>query len=267
MLGKIKEYVKGIDHNKAGEKFFTVCRWFNIQLTTAFGILTTVHWSVPAFGLLLLLMSGQEAAWFYFVGMLSVVPHAYGHAVAGMQYGIKTRRILLYPIGGVAMMEGMGKKWYHETVIALAGPAVSLVLALIGLLGMWIEGPTKLMMYQGDLITTFDYRSIWVSLFLINAILVIFNLIPAFPMDGGRVLRSVLERFVGKLRATKISFYVSCVLCGLMIFAGLLMGSMSLMLVALLIIFMARQEHLMVQLKGDEPEEDDDDEEEGDEKK
>lgn len=242
-----REYVEGIDSNKASEKFFSCCRWFNIQLTTAFGILTTVHWSVLAFGIFLLLVSGQDALWFYTVGMLSVVPHEYGHALAGRKYGIATSRILLYPIGGVALMEGMGKKWYHETVIALAGPAVSLALALVGLLGMFLEGPTKLFLSNGELITTYDQRSIWVALFFINTVLVVFNMLPAFPMDGGRVLRSILQRFCGQVRATKISFYVSVVLCSIMMLIGLFTNSLGLIVVGVLIILMARQENLQVQ--------------------
>jgi Zn-dependent protease len=225
------------------EKVFAVCRWFNIKLCSAFGIVTTIHWSVLAFILGLVVFSGTETAWIFGIAMLSVVPHEYGHSLAALYYGIKTQRILIYPVGGVALIEKMPPKWYQETVVSLAGPAVSLALALIGFLGAWAEGKTKLVLHDGELGTTYDIRSFWCALFLVNIGLFLFNMLPAFPMDGGRVLRSVLSSFLGFFRATQISHYVAMALAALMGVVGLLTGGFGLIVTGVLVYYMSSQEY------------------------
>ena len=244
--------LKNLDAKRSSGEFFTICRWFNIQLTNAFGIVTTIHWTVSASILALLLLSGQEQAWLFFIAMLSVVPHEYGHSIAGKYYGIKTSRILIYPVGGVALMEGMPKKWYQEIVVALAGPAVSLGLTIIGFLGTWAEGPTKLLLNDDIVMRTYDPNSFWVALFIINLSLTIFNLLPAFPMDGGRVFRALLTPIFGHLRATQFSFYLAVVLSAGMVFLGLFLGSLSFIIVAVLVALMARHEYLNVKKEAEE---------------
>ena len=130
-----------------------------------------------------------------------VVLHELGHAVAARRFGVKTREITLYPMGGVARLDRMpvGKA---ELVIALAGPAVNVVLALLLFIAFELLAlrptlaPDEL--FDGDF-------SILSQLLATNVALVLFNLLPAFPMDGGRVLRALLSLRLGQERATRIA--------------------------------------------------------------
>ena len=181
MFEKLKEKLAGLDYEKSVKSFFAKCRWFNIQLTTAFGIVTTIHWSVPAFLLLLLFVDPLQAG-IAAMAFLSVVPHEYGHALAARWFGIKTKAIVLYPLGGVAMLipnkEIKLERW-REFVVAAAGPAVSLGLALLGLImSLAATRPNPAHFTVQDI-------NFWFWLFVVNAVMFLFNMIPAFPMDGG----------------------------------------------------------------------------------
>jgi Zn-dependent protease/CBS domain-containing protein len=137
-----------------------------------------------------------EAVLFTVAIFVSVVLHEYGHALTAAQFGVKTRRITLLPIGGVASLERMPDRPRHELLIALAGPAVTLciVIALyIGLraAGAPIDSPSS---------TTTGPAAFFAGLMWINVALLLFNLLPAFPMDGGRVLRAAIA-YAHRLRA------------------------------------------------------------------
>lgn len=124
----------------------------------------------------------------YIVALFScVVLHEFGHALVGRRYGIVTRKITLLPIGGVASMDKLPENPLEEIKVALAGPAVNVVIA--ALLWLWLQLNQVDISEQALLETggPFAFR-----LMVVNIILVLFNLLPAFPMDGGRVLRGVL---------------------------------------------------------------------------
>ncbi len=122
-----------------------------------------------------------------------VVLHEFGHALMARRFGIETEDITLYPIGGVARLRRLPRAPGAELLIALAGPAVNfaIVAVIIGL--AWVG--------------VMDFRTggFMIGLLTVNLALGIFNLIPAFPMDGGRVLRALLSGFIGRVRATTIS--------------------------------------------------------------
>jgi len=157
----------------------------------------------------------------------SVLLHEFGHALVARHYGIRTRRIVLWPIGGVAQLEGEPSTPKHELHIALAGPGVNFVLAaalyvLVNLIGLPSYGLLG-------------------SLIIANLTLGVFNLIPAFPMDGGRVLRAILAQRVGGGRATEIAVKVGKLSAAAFVIAGLF-GNPMLMLVGAFVWFAAGAE-------------------------
>jgi Zn-dependent protease/CBS domain-containing protein len=158
-----------------------------------------------------------------------IVLHELGHALAARYYGIPTRDITLLPIGGVARLERMPDKPVQELVVALAGPAVNVVLAGVFFALMVVQGiaaPELSLSFTGNLIE---------QLFLINVGLAAFNMLPAFPMDGGRVLRALLAMPLGRSRATQIAAVVGRVMAGAFVAAGLLSGNLMLVLAALFV--------------------------------
>ncbi len=129
-----------------------------------------------------------------------VLLHELGHALTAARFGVRTRSITLLPIGGIAAVERMPEDPRKEIVIALAGPAVNVVIAMV--LYLYLQGTDGLVPPEelGLLTGAFAQR-----LMLVNVLLAAFNLLPAFPMDGGRVFRATLSLWMDSVKATRIA--------------------------------------------------------------
>jgi len=165
-----------------------------------------------------------------------VVAHEFGHAIAARRYGIRTPDITLLPIGGLARLERMPEKPGEEIIVALAGPAVNVVIAvvLVAILGARVD-PEALAALDNPA------SNLLAQLAAVNIFLVLFNLIPAFPMDGGRVLRALLAYRYGRVDATNVAARIGQGLAFVFGFLGLL-GNPILIFIAIFVYIAASAE-------------------------
>lgn len=174
---------------------------------------------------------------------LCVVLHEFGHALTARLFGIKTKDITLLPIGGVARLESMPEDPIEELLVAVAGPAVNAVISAGLFTGLLLSG-----FFSQPINITAMLSNFWLQLLIANIILVLFNLIPAFPMDGGRVLRSLLALAMDQTRATRIAANIGRGLAVLMGIAGLFVNPW-LILTAVFVWFGAGAEAQAVEMK------------------
>ena len=165
--------------------------------------------------------------------------HEFGHALSAKYYGVHTRDITLSPIGGLARLDRLPDKPFQEFVIALAGPLVNAVIALILGLGMYLFTSQGVQIISLDFFSAINNSDDFLPLlFWMNLMLVGFNLVPAFPMDGGRVFRSLLSMQVGRQRATRIATRLGQIIAILFVGASFFWG-FTLALIGVFVFFMA----------------------------
>ena len=173
-----------------------------------------------------------ESIVFILLVFLCVTLHEFGHIAMARRFGVNTPEVILSPIGGIAAMERMPDKPGQELLVAIAGPLVNVVIALLLMAALGLAPLTT---------TGFEQGSLAERLLLVNIMLVAFNLIPAFPMDGGRVLRALLAMKMGARRATAIAARIGQGFAVLFFVLGLLLSPI-LMVVGIFIYFAARAE-------------------------
>ena len=203
-------------------------------------ILGAFQWGGPAgltgavFGVLLMLLL-----------FTCVTLHELGHSVVALRFGIPVREIILLPLGGVAVIGRNPDKPLHELLIAIAGPLVNVIIAIILLLISGFAVGLNVLDGRGllsGLQMTPSLSTLLVWLISANLSLVIFNLIPAFPLDGGRVLRALLAMGLGYPRATAIASGIGQIAAVILGLVGVLSGNFILVLVAIFIFTGAGQE-------------------------
>ena len=226
-------------------------RW-SPAIGTVKGTAIRVHWTFLLFLAWIILAAygaaGAGAALgaglFFILLFLCVLLHEFGHILTARKFGVQTRDVVLLPIGGVAQMDRIPEQPRQEFLVALAGPAVNLVIALAliaALGGLPQHVDVEINNLGADLPLHLAYA---------NLALALFNLIPAFPMDGGRALRALLASRFGYVRGTAIAAAVGQTLAiGLGLYA-ILIGHLILGLIALFVYFAAGAEAGMVQMRG-----------------
>lgn len=228
----------------------------SLELGSIAGIKVKIHWT---FMLLILWVvfvelsrgSNLEAMlwsiFFILVLFACVVLHEFGHSLTARRFKVETRQITLLPIGGVASLEGMPENPKEEFYVAIAGPAVNVVIAA----ALYLVVPMENYLNQDpemleQTMSTINSQNFLFYLFSANIMLVLFNLIPAFPMDGGRVFRALLSMKFDRVRATRMAAQLGQGVALLFFLIGLLYNPI-LILIAIFVYFGAQGENMMVQ--------------------
>lgn len=210
------------------------------KVARLWGIDVYLHLTFP---LVLLYAAGQAAqgggGWAAMAGgvlyvltlFVCVLLHEYGHALAARRYGITTRDITLTPLGGIARLDRIPTRPWEELVVALAGPAVNLGIALALGAGLWAAHSPLAFDPEG----WSGLAAVPQKLVVMNLVLLAFNLIPAFPMDGGRVLRAGLAMGLGLERATRWAAGLGKVVSVLFVAVGLLQAQPMLALIGVFV--------------------------------
>lgn len=192
------------------------------------GIPVTIHFSCTIAFLIFLILNGWEYAAVYAIAMFCVLIHELGHCFMARKFRIYTDKIVLYAIGGAASIPIDRKNAKQEFWVALAGPMTSLLLAVIFFIVSLVVGPG------------YKFPS---YLVVINLIFAVFNLIPAWPMDGGRIFRSIMMFFTKNIvLSMNVTFYLAVVCCIIMFIAGIAFNQLFMPFIALMILFASRVE-------------------------
>lgn len=211
------------------------------KLGQAFGIDVHVHWTFVLLPLFVIVQSWQLGG--PAVGMLlvllgclvsCVVLHEFGHALAGRMLGVAVQDIIITPIGGLARLHGLSSRQpWLELVITLAGPAVNLLLAGLFFLWLWARN----LPFEPSGLESLAQILMWA-----NLAMGIFNLLPAFPMDGGRVLRALLSLVLPFHVATMLAVLLGRTIAIVMVVYGLWSGVYPWTIVGVFVFFTAGAE-------------------------
>lgn len=228
----------------------------NLNLGSVSGIRINIHWTF--FFLIVWIVFEEikqggttESILFNIAFVLAVfvcvVLHELGHALTAKRFGINTKKITLLPIGGVASLERIPEKPKDELLITIAGPLVNVVIGVILYFVIPVRSITAQNLTEAlESLDNFTLQNFLLYLFVVNVGLVLFNIIPAFPMDGGRIFRALLAMKINRVKATQIASRVGQFIAVIFLLLGLLFNPF-LIFIALFVFLGAYGENLLVQ--------------------
>lgn len=228
----------------------------NLNLCSISGIKIKIHWTF--FFLIVWIIfielkrgGSTENILFNIVFVLAVflcvVLHELGHALTAKRFGINTKKITLLPIGGMASLDSLPESPKQELLVVIAGPLVNVIIALLLLIIVPVQEYMYLYFTEPfETLMSFTLQNFLFYLFVVNIGLVLFNIIPAFPMDGGRILRALLAMRMNRVKATQIASSIGQFIAVLFLLIGLLYNPF-LIFIALFIFLGAYSENQMVQ--------------------
>ncbi len=228
----------------------------NLNLGNISGIKIKVHWTffflIAWIVFVELKRGGTTKSILFNMGFvlavfLCVVLHELGHALTAKRFGINTKKITLLPIGGMASLDSLPESPKQELLVVIAGPLVNGIIALL----LYFIVPVQEYMYLNftetfEALMGFTLQNFLFYLFVVNIALVVFNMIPAFPMDGGRILRALLAMKMNRVKATQIASSIGQFIAAAFLLIGLLYNPI-LIFIALFIFLGAYGENKMVQ--------------------
>ena len=218
-------------------------RWA-VKIFTVFGIPIYIHLTFLILPLLFYSNAGFKGVFLVFFVFACVAAHELFHSLTARRFGVVVRGITLFPIGGVASIGSYPRKPGQELVIALAGPSFNIIFAAVMFYPLYkILGPKVL--FNPSLRT---WPSTIAYAFWINPWLAAFNLLPAFPMDGGRILRAFLATRMSLRRATRIAAGIGHFFALVFAFIGIKNGNLMLVVIAVFIYMAASSEVFEVEL-------------------
>ena len=216
-----------------------------IKLFTIFGISIYIHLTFLLLPILFFMTSGLKGVFVVLFVFSCVTAHELFHSLTAKRFGITVKNITLYPIGGVASIGNFPEKPSQEFLISLAGPAFNIIFSAVLFYPLYkVLGPEIL--FRPSLESwphTFAYA------FWVNPSLAAFNLLPAFPMDGGRILRSFLAQRMGLRKATQIAVNIGHFFALIFGVWGFIYSHYMLVVIAIFIYLAASNEGLMVEFK------------------
>ena len=224
---------------------------YSLHLGKPFGIQVSVHWTFSLLIVWIVVISINRGLatdqilmhiLFIFALFACVVLHEFGHSLVAIRFGGKVESITLLPIGGMANMSKMPEKPREEFLVSAAGPAVNVVIAALLWLYIAFAHPVGIEEMEFETITLNNFP---IMLLAANLFIVAFNLIPAFPMDGGRLFRSALSIKMSRLKATQIAKDIGQVFAVIFIVAGLFINPF-LIIIGFFVLLGAKGEHEMI---------------------
>ena len=228
----------------------------NLNIGSVFGIKIKIHWTF--FFLIAWIVFDELGRGgtlesivfnvaFVIAVFLCVVLHELGHALTAKRFGISTKKITLLPIGGMASFDKIPESPKEELLIVIAGPLVNVAIAIVLFFSVPVGELFKYSFTDAyTVFTSFTFQNFLFYLFIVNVALVLFNLIPAFPMDGGRILRALLALKINRVKATQIAASIGQFIAAVFLLVGLLYNPL-LIFIALVIFLGAYGENEMVQ--------------------